>query len=249
MIPELSPTYGDQDRMARQKKGFRYLSHRPGDKGMDPAREIGHSNWVFSYADMMNSMVVFLVLLLSFSTLDFAQIKKASKAAKEVSGDAAAQEELKTPLEKVEESLNAAHIEGVTFEQDEQSATMTIKDSVLFESGHAGITQGARKTLRPIFDELKTLPKSYHFVVEGHTDDNPISTFEYASNWELSAARALSVMMWMQEIGIESERTSFHAFGEFHPLYPNRDNEGNAISDNQAKNRRAVIKILQMASQ
>lgn len=238
------------------KEAIKYLPHFPGDGGHDPAREIGTSNWVFSYADMMTSMVVFLIILLSFSRIDYDRLASVSEQMKDQTtktdktqpdtAQTTATKTPATPLNQVESKLNSlSHIEGVDFQKVGSGAYLTIKDSVLFESGRAKISDEALKRLTPVFTTLKDLPKDYDFVVEGYSDDNPIHTFEYASNWELSAARALSVMLFMRDLGFEPTRLSFQAFGEFQPLVPNRDAQGKPIPENQSRNRRAVIKIHQ----
>ncbi|MBI4212623.1 MAG: OmpA family protein [Deltaproteobacteria bacterium] len=241
-----SPSFSRYDSKARRQKGFRYLSHQPGDLGMDPAREIGTSNWVFSYADMMNSMVVFLVMLLSFSAFDYQQLRRVSSAVRQASGLKAIpeSEQAQTPLDQLEIALESAQIEGVDFDKQQETASLMISEKALFESGHARITDHAKSVMAPVVEKLKSLPAHYRFVIEGHTDDAPIATLEYASNWELSAARALAIVLWMKELGFSEDRLSFQAFGEHRPLVPNRHADGRPIADQQAKNRRAVIKIL-----
>lgn len=240
------PKYNKGASKAQKQKGFKYLAHRPGDEGHDPAREIGVSNWVFSYADMMTSMLVFLVMILSFSQINYDKLQEISSAHEVKKKPDKVSETRQTPLQQVESQFEELELfEGVSFKKELSGGSVTIKDSILFESGHAVISDASKEVLKPIFKILKDLPKGYHFIIEGHTDDNPINTFEYASNWELSAARALSVLFLMKDLGFEETRLSFHAFGEKQPLFPNRDDDGIPIVENQAKNRRAVIKIRQ----
>ena len=230
------------DKGASRRKSFKYLPHEPGDEGHDPAREIGISNWVLSYADMMTSTLVFILMLLAFSEIKTSRLEEVSRA---VRGEKiVAAPAVRTPIEKVEEKLAKEKLpQGISFTKELEGATLSIPDSVLFESGRAAIPEKSRKKLRPVFETLKSLPEDYRFTVEGYTDDNPIHTFEYASNWELSAARSLSVLLFMKELGFDQQKLSFQAFGEFAPFVPNRDDKGNPIPENQTRNRRAVIKI------
>lgn len=229
------------DKGASQRKNYKYLPHEPGDEGHDPAREIGTSNWVLSYADMMTSMLVFILMLLAFSEIKTSRLEEVSRA---VRGDKKMEAQSPTPIEKVEEKLKDENLpKGISFQKELEGATLSIPDSVLFESGHAAISDEFREKLKPVFEALKSLPSDYRFTIEGYTDDNPIHTYEYASNWELSAARSLSVLLLMKELGFDQNKLSFQAFGEFAPLVPNRDEKGNPIPENQTKNRRAVIKI------
>ncbi|MDO8644383.1 MAG: OmpA family protein [bacterium] len=243
---------GHSRQEAKGEKGFRYIDSSPLEIGQDPAREVGVSNWVFSYADMMTSMVVFLLMLLSFSTISYQKLKQVSEATSEIMHDknTPSQQALATPIEKFETELTQFIQEKnlqseVALKMEGEGAVLTIGESVLFESGHARLTDGTKEKLKPLFESLKELPSDYRFTVEGHTDDNPIHTFEYASNWELSAARGLAVVLLMKELGFSESRLSFQSFGEQQPILPNRDPEGRSLPTNQEKNRRAVIKIQQ----
>ncbi len=255
----LFPSQHGQKRAQRQKK-YKYLAHRPGDSGHDPSREVGHSNWVFSYADMMTSMVVFLILILSFSKINYDKLAELTEKSDDVSTESKSEQtppgqapqkaiedqHVQTPMEKLAEDMaSVPDMKGMQLVREGSGASIVIEDSILFESGHARLSGTALATLTPVFDALKTLPPDYVFIVEGHTDDNPIHTFEYASNWELSAARALAVVMALRDFGVSPDRLSFHAFGEFNPAKPNRTLDGKVIPENQNVNRRAIIKIRQ----
>lgn len=266
----LFPSRYKGEKLAQKAKGHKYLAHQPGDGGHDPAREIGHSNWVFSYADMMTSMVVFLVLVLSFAQISYNKLSKIAEQAKDSLSDASVpapsgtsastatgtQPDIhvsvnppprpETPMEALRQKMKkTAKIDGVEFIPEGDGGSVIINDAILFESGHALILPTVRQKLEPVFAALLDLPQDYRFIIEGHTDDNPIHSNAYASNWELSAARALAVVLSMREQGFAEKRLSFQAFGEFQPLVPNRDEGNNPIAENQKRNRRAVIRIRQ----
>ena len=82
--------------------------------------------------------------------------------------------------------------------------------------------------------------------VEGHTDDSPISSERYPSNWELSAARASLVVRMLENKGFRKDRLSPQGFADSRPILPNRDEAGKPIPDNQAQNRRVVIRIAKL---
>lgn len=113
---------------------------------------------------------------------------------------------------------------------------------VLFPSGSAALSNEGRESLRPIADAIIQLtteiPPDLEWVIriDGHTDPVPIRT-TYPSNWHLSAARAISVVQWMEQLGVPSERLVAAGFGEFHPLVP-----GHTAADNAA-NRRIELKL------
>jgi chemotaxis protein MotB len=79
--------------------------------------------------------------------------------------------------------------------------------------------------------------------VQGHTDDSPINTPQFPSNWELSAARASAVVRYFAEKGIATERMRATGFADTIPKVPNRDPQGNPIRVNQEENRRITIRV------
>ncbi|WP_417495444.1 peptidoglycan-binding protein [Maricaulis sp.] len=113
---------------------------------------------------------------------------------------------------------------------------------VLFPSGSAALSNEGRESLRPIADAIIQLtteiPADLEWVIriDGHTDPVPIRT-TYPSNWHLSAARAISVVQWMEQLGVPPERLVAAGFGEFHPLV-----SGRTAADNAA-NRRIELKL------
>ncbi|MEX2466142.1 MAG: OmpA family protein [Gemmatimonadota bacterium] len=97
-----------------------------------------------------------------------------------------------------------------------------LPQDILFASGSATIGAEGRRTLQEIGSVLGELDDR-EFQVEGHTDNVPISTERFPSNWELSSARALSVVRLLIQSGVAPERVSGAGFGEFQPVAPNDD--------------------------
>lgn len=112
---------------------------------------------------------------------------------------------------------------------------VNIQASVLFESGSASLSQPARDILGKVAGVLKDSTNPIH--VEGYTDNLPIETRQFPSNWELSAARAASVVRLFQEQALQPERMAAVGYGEFHPVADNASDEG------RARNRRISIVI------
>lgn len=106
----------------------------------------------------------------------------------------------------------------------------------LFDSGSADLKQDSRFFLEYLHDQLK--PLGNRIIAEGHTDNIPIHTSEFSSNWELSSARAFSVIYYFINKGLPPDRLVAHGFGEFRPAYSN-DTEAD-----RAKNRRIEITIV-----
>lgn len=111
-----------------------------------------------------------------------------------------------------------------------------IKSKMLFPSGSARLEPEALKALSAIATILKPLPNLVH--VEGHTDNVPIKTIAFPSNWELSAARAASVVHLFTRLGIDPERLAAIGYGEYRPIADNEEEAG------RQKNRRVVLVIM-----
>lgn len=116
---------------------------------------------------------------------------------------------------------------------------LEMKSGLLFESGKAELSPEALPVLHKIAEIIRETPNVLY--VEGHTDNIPIRTVEFASNWELSAARAASVVREFIAAGIAPERLAAVGYGEYHPVADNRFEEG------RFKNRRVVLVLMSQA--
>jgi chemotaxis protein MotB len=121
--------------------------------------------------------------------------------------------------------------------QQERGLVISLKDTMLFSSGSDELNPQAKYVMKQLGLVLVKIPN--YIRIEGHTDDLPISTAKFPSNWELSALRAIAVMHVLQEeAGVSPERLSVVGYGEYRPLVPN-------INDaNRARNRRVDVVIL-----
>lgn len=116
-----------------------------------------------------------------------------------------------------------------------------IKSNILFPSGSSRLAASAIPTLEIIAETLNRYPNAIQ--VEGFTDNVPISTATFPSNWELSAARAASVVHLFARVGVDPERMAAIGFGEYRPI---ADND---TADGRQKNRRVVLVVMADTSQ
>lgn len=115
---------------------------------------------------------------------------------------------------------------------------ITISDNALYASGSAQVKQEAKKLAASIGTMLGQYP-GYEIVVSGHTDNNPINTKEFESNWDLSYKRALNFMkILLYNSNLNQKQFTPIGYGEFHPIVEN-NTEGN-----RAKNRRVEVSIM-----
>lgn len=112
---------------------------------------------------------------------------------------------------------------------------VNIKASVLYPSGSATLSGAAKSVLDKVSDILRDKPNPIH--VEGYTDNVPIETRQFPSNWELSAARAASVVRFFEQRGINPGQLAAVGYGEHHPVADNNTEEG------RASNRRIALVI------
>jgi chemotaxis protein MotB len=139
--------------------------------------------------------------------------------------------------QKIESYINANKLNAVvTLEDTLRGVEISIKDVVFFDSGSAALKEQSYKTLNGIVGLINTVPNS--IAIEGHTDNEPISTANYRSNWELSSARAASVLHYFAGKKVDPKRMQFTGYGEYQPLVPN-----NSVENRQA-NRRVTIVVL-----
>lgn len=156
------------------------------------------------------------------------------------SKDQASMGGLGTPMTRVDSvagQTGFSATEPISMEINERGLVIHIVESALFESGQAALKTEALAVLDKIAKEIKDLPNQVR--VEGHTDDRPIATTQFPSNWELSSARATSVVRYLiGQYSFSPDRLSALGFGEHRPIAAN-----NSI-ENRARNRRVDIVVL-----
>lgn len=231
--------------------------------------EIRTDAWMNTFADTMTLLLTFFVLLYSFSTVDAEKFQQISTAFQSMFSGKAGVSMLdfnmssgEVPVvgkpENTTDSLNIDNedIQDNLYEQvsklisesnlqddvkvfeNEKGINIQLKETVLFESGKSELLPNSRK----ILNEINTLVSKINnnIIIEGHTDNMPISTAKFPSNWYLSSARALSVLDFflIEKKQPNPERFIANAYGEYNPIVPNDTDE------HRAMNRRVNIIIV-----
>lgn len=225
-------------------------------KEKEDPEELSAPFWMTTFADMVTLMLCFFVLILSFSTIELKKFKGAVESLKGALGIFSGHESVREmdnisfPDAEVKEkstpSLKAAelkeHIQDLQLEDavkvEATGAGMLIRlgESLMFNSGQAKLKPDAYPVLSAISETVKG--QFEEIYVEGHTDNVPIHTRVFPSNWELSSARALSVVKYFMNVeNIPEKYLAAVGHGEHRPLVPNDTNE------NRARNRRVEIFI------
>lgn len=145
--------------------------------------------------------------------------------------------ELEETYEKVKAFLQEAGLEDdIQLRLEERGIVLELPERILFDSGQAVIKGEFHPTLDILVGLLAGLPNQV--IVEGHTDNVPIRTFIYPSNWELSVARSVSVARYLIEMhGINPRRLAATGYAEHHPI------DTNATAEGRANNRRVTLVI------
>ena len=132
----------------------------------------------------------------------------------------------------------------VEVEKGDRITTIEMNSAPFFDVGAAALSEEGVRILGELLPSLMSEEyQDYTISVEGYTDDAPIRTAQFPSNWELSSARAASVVRSLIDLGVPAERLRAVGFGETSPKMPNRNAQGDPIPENMAKNRRVVIRL------
>jgi chemotaxis protein MotB len=210
----------------------------------------GSANWLTTFNDLVTLLMVFFVLLFTMGTLDTKKLKSFQGSLQSGLGILEAGEKVSIGViephrtseapanEEIDESMeNLNSLPGVGAAYTNEGIMITLQDAILFHSGIADINSSAF----PILDRIIAIIEdtSQPIRVEGHTDNDPIHTGRYPSNWELSTARAVNVLKYFVDKGkIPPERLSAMGYGESRSLFPNDTPE------HKAKYRRVEIVLV-----
>lgn len=219
--------------------------------------EKGAPKWMVTFSDMTTLLLTFFVLLISIANFDkkkaeqvfgvlsgstgiLSQVSTSQMSDQNIVARRAMSESIDKTPEKIEkmvkEFVQAQNIEKmVSVVKTDKGVSIRVLDSVFFNPASATILPKAYPILDKIIDMANYTP--YYINVEGHTDDMPMGRAAL-SNWDLSAARAVSVVKYFINAGYNPAHASASGYGEFHPILPNITDE------NRAKNRRVEINII-----
>ncbi|PID28772.1 MAG: flagellar motor protein [Candidatus Cloacimonadota bacterium] len=231
----------------------------------------GAPEWMVTYGDLVTLLMCFFVLLFSMSKVEEEKFQQIAESLRSAIGNddvpeagtreglimksdgeneskidavdelgAMIAKEMDEIQSEVEEFILKNKLGGqVKTEVDDRGFVITISDVVLFNPGRAVINESSEELLTKMKDILIEFP--YRVRVEGHTDNTPIHTLRYPSNWELSSGRACEVVRYFIERGIPPEQLSAEGFAHYRPVADNSSRDG------RAHNRRVEIVYIREA--
>lgn len=170
-------------------------------------------SWVTTYMDLLTLLLVLFVILLANADLSG-------------SND---QDEFGRMQGQIEAQIaGAGFSDNVEVSRSPGKINIRLNDKILFDSGEAEFNTSAAQVMTPIVELLAR--NNLNISVEGHTDNVPISTLQFPSNWELSAARAISVVRFLQQQGIDKKRLRAIGYADSLPLQSNESVSGRAAN-------------------
>lgn len=202
--------------------------------------------WLVTYGDMMTLLMTFFVLLFSMSTIDPVKLEQFSDSVGQALGKKTKTKkyslaEIYSDVVKVIEEENLQ--EQIQVETSERGVAIKIPSEISFGIGSADLNPRIYPILNKFEDMMKK--STYPIAIEGHTDNIPIRSAMFPSNWELSAARAAQVVRYYIARGISPERFQAIGYADTRPRAPGATvAEANATSERMAMNRRVEIFFL-----
>ena len=202
--------------------------------------------WLLTYSDMITLLLAFFAMLIAVSYVDlnlWEQMKQGLRS--EISKDV----DVQTPLAEVkadlEQLLAVEKSNGlVDIILDRDGIKLFFSSSSFYSSGDAELLPKGENIIGKVTQAMSALDfYKFNVDVEGHTDNVPINTPIYPSNWELSVARASGVVKYFIEDGIEADRLKASGYADTKPIVPHVGERGQDIIMNRALNRRIVVRI------
>jgi len=214
------------------------------------------NGWQLTLADMMTLILCFFVIIVSVAKVDptryeavsdiLAEAMKGADAPSRRAADTAA-----TPVDAKQKNLFELQLElakligresgAATLKLRPDAVAIDLKGGVFFKLGSADLTGEALTILDKLAGPLTRA--HYELTVEGHSDNLPIKSSQFPSNWELSSARASSVARYLIAQGFPKDSIRVMGLADTKPLAPNEDKAGNPLPENQARNRRVIILV------
>lgn len=209
--------------------------------------DINTDAWLTTYGDTITLLMCFFVIFFSVSEVNIALFEDLKNGFK----SDVLNKETKSPIAMLSEKLDSIYDNPEDDDPDveidllKRGINIRLASNDLFRSGDAQLSRSGQKTVDDITISLLDIVGQYHLTcdIEGHTDDIPMRSYKFPSNWELSASRAANVLRRMIDSGIPQDQSRAIGFADIRPLIEPRDSTGSLIPGARAANRRVEIVI------
>ena len=195
------------------------------------------NRWVISYADLVTLLLALFLVMYAVNNVEHKNNLQ-TQTQNTTIGEVKQTKFVEMPELQKELLKEFKNDNDVLLLKDSRGLIIRLKDDILFGSAEAQLQPNATEALNKIIDILSKIDNPV--IIEGHTDSFPIKSAKYSSNWELSTARATSVIDYLvKSKRINPKRLSAVGYGEYAPVAENTSNSG------RIKNRRVDIIILE----
>lgn len=209
--------------------------------------DIDTNAWLATYGDMITLLMCFFVIFFSISEVNIALFEDLKNGFE----SDITNKETKSPISLLAKQLDSIYDNPVDDNLDveveliNRGINIKLASNDLFRSGDAQLSSSGRKTVDDISNSLLSIVERYNLTcdIEGHTDDTPIRSYKFPSNWELSASRAANVLRQMIDSGIPKDQSRAIGFADIKPIIEPRDSTGSLVKGARAINRRVEIVI------
>jgi len=209
--------------------------------------DINTDAWLTTYGDMITLLLCFFVIFFSVSEVNVALFEDLKNGFK----SDVLNKETKSPIKMLSERLDSIYDNPENDNPDvevdllKRGINIRLASNDLFRSGDAKLSRSGQRTVEEITVSLTDIVGQFHLTcdIEGHTDDIPMRSYKFPSNWELSASRAANVLRQMIDSGIPQDQSRAIGFADIRPLIEPRDSTGSLVPGARAANRRVEIVI------
>ena len=218
--------------------------------------DINPNAWLDTYADTITLLLTFFILLYSMSSVDTKKLNQLSDALQKslkgdvkveelsdinevaIDGEKSAEQTQEDLVKKLNETIEAnSFTDVIKVREEDRGVVLQLDETILFDPGKADLKKKSQNVLNMVTKIVKDLPNDV--LIEGNTDDVPMFNKEFQSNWELSTARAVSVVKYfVSEKKLDPTRFAVKGYGEYKPLVENNSTKNRTI------NRRVDILIV-----
>lgn len=203
-------------------------------------------DWLLSYADMITLIMAFFVMLTAISKVDANLYERVQSGMAKDVGNRNPSRPLETIRKELAQVISATKggDDAVDVGTDERGVVLNLDANAMFKPGSADMRPEIVPIIKGITDTLNNERfATYRIEVQGHTDDVPVKTAQFPSNFDLAAGRALAAMRVMGTFGLPEDRMLMSSYGQYAPRAPNHRDDGTPLPVNQSLNRRVSIHV------
>lgn len=207
---------------------------RTGGNGLIGSNQDSAPAWTVTFADMVTLLLCFFIMIVAISQPDPTKVEQVTESAQKALGTTGAEKrvqvldinELVRSVERIiaQEKMQSQVEVAVT----NRGVVVSAKGAMFFQSGDSAVLPQAMPLLKKLAKQINRVP--YQIAVEGHTDNVPIKSAVYPSNWELSAARAGQIVRFLVDNGVKPQRLSAVGLADTRPKRPNSNDTNRAIN-------------------